>query len=62
MRADGMGYMLADREDARMVSDPLTDALLWSDPASVDPSLKLVAEIAAPTKNYPYARIWKITR
>jgi hypothetical protein len=54
--------MLVDRDDARMVSDPLTDALLWSDPDSVDPSFKLVAEVKTPTKDYPYARIWKITR
>ena len=62
IRADGMGYMMADREDARRVSDPLTDALLWNIPSAVDPSFKLVAEIPAPSKDYPYARIWKIER
>jgi hypothetical protein len=62
IRADDMGYMMADREDARRISDPLTDALLWNNPSTVDPSFKLVAEIPAPSKDYPYARIWKIER
>jgi hypothetical protein len=62
MRANGSGYMIVDREDARHVSDRLTDALLWSEPTSVDPSFELVAEIPAPTKDYPYARIWKVKR
>jgi hypothetical protein len=59
---DGSHYMLVDKQDARMVTDPLTDALLWSDPSTVPAPFKLVAEIPAPTKDYPYARIWKIVR
>jgi hypothetical protein len=60
--ADGSNYMIVDKEDAALVSDPLTDALLWSDPASVPASFELITEIAAPGKDYPYARLWKINR
>ena len=60
IRADGSGYMIVDREDAEVVSDPLTDALLWSDADDVPTGFELVAEIPIPAHDYPYARIWKV--
>lgn len=59
---DGSHYMLVDREDAMRVSDPLTDALLWSPPSEAPEGFTLIAEIPAPAKDYDYARIWKIER
>lgn len=59
IRSDGtIGLMPA--KDARLVSDPLTDALLWSDPATVDDRYTLVSETMVPGGEYPYARIWKM--
>lgn len=59
---DGSHYMMVDRYDAERVSDPLTDALLWGEPAAAPASFALITEIAAPGKDYPYARLWKINR
>ena len=49
-------------DEARRVSDPLTDSLLWSDPSSVPDGFQLVAEVPVPGAGYPYARIWKVVR
>jgi len=49
-------------DQAPVVSDTLTDALLWGDPALVPPSFKLLKEVKVPGGAYQYARIWKIDR
>ena len=59
-RPDGAGYMMVDKEDAKVVSDPLSDALLWSDPDSAPSNFQMITEIEAPGRDYPYARLWKI--
>jgi hypothetical protein len=50
------------RTEATRVSDPLSDALLWGDPATVPKGLTLVSEIQVPGRSYPFARIWKIDK
>lgn len=59
VRADG-SVGLVSFDEAPRVSDPLTDALLWSDPAKVPSRFKLIEEIKVPGGAYQYARIWKI--
>jgi hypothetical protein len=61
VRADG-SVDLVPREEATVVSDRLSDALLWSDPADVPPGFRLLQEIRVPGGAYQYARIWKIER
>lgn len=60
-QVSGGHFELVDEEDARSISDPLTDALLWGDVKDVPAEFELIAEIMTPTQDYPYARIWKIT-
>jgi hypothetical protein len=59
MRPDG-SIGLVSIDEAPRVSDPLTDALLWGDPAKVPGQFKMVQEIKVPGGAYQYARIWKI--
>jgi hypothetical protein len=59
VRSDG-SVGLVSVDEAPRVSDPLTDALLWSDPAKVPSRFKLIEEIKVPGGAYQYARIWKI--
>ena len=60
--SDGSHYMIVEEDDAKLVSDPLSDSLLWGDPALVPASFELIAEIPAPGKDYAYAKLWKIHR
>jgi len=59
IKSDG-SIDLVPAHEALKVSDPLTDALLWGDPARVPSRFKLVQEIKVPGGAYQYARIWKI--
>jgi hypothetical protein len=59
VREDG-SVGLVPYDEAPRISDPLTDALLWSDPAKVPSRFKLVEEIKVPGGAYQYARIWRI--
>jgi len=61
VREDG-SVDIVPREEAAFVSDRLTDALLWSDPADVPAGFRLVQEIKVPGGAYQYARVWKIER
>ena len=59
IKSDGSIDLVRPSEAPR-VSDPLTDALLWGDPARVPSRFKLVQEVKVPGGAYQYARIWKI--
>jgi hypothetical protein len=61
VRADGSVGVVPPQE-ATVVSDPLSDALLWGDPAAVPPELRLIGEVKVPGGAYQYARLWKVDR
>ena len=61
IRADG-SVGIVPPEDAALVSDPLSDALLWGDPAAVPPELRLISEVKVPGGAYQYARLWKVDK
>ena len=61
VRADG-SVGVVPPEEAALVSDPLSNALLWGDPAAVPPELRLVSEVKVPGGAYQYARLWKVDR
>jgi hypothetical protein len=61
IREDG-SIGLVPPEEATIVSDTLTDRLLWGDPAAVPPEFQMVTEVKVPGGAYQYARLWKVER
>jgi hypothetical protein len=61
VRADGT-LAIVPREEASVVTDPLSDGLLWGDLDRVPKEFTLLAEIPVPGEQYPYARLWKLER
>jgi hypothetical protein len=61
IREDG-SIGLVPPEEATIVSDTLTDHLLWGDPARVPPEFHMVTEVKVPGGAYQYARLWKVQR
>jgi len=61
IREDG-SIGLVPPEEATIVSDTLTDHLLWGDVVRVPPEFQMIAEVKVPGGSYQYARIWKIKR
>jgi hypothetical protein len=60
-RADGTYDSLPDNE-ANMVTDRLSDGLLWAEVDKVPIGFQLIDEIKVPGRNYAFARVWKISQ
>jgi hypothetical protein len=61
VRQDGT-LTIVPQEEANVVTDPLSDGLLWGDLDRVPKEFTLLAEIPVPGEQYPYARLWKLER
>lgn len=61
LKSDG-SIGLVPAGEANIVSDRLTDALLWGDVATVPGQFRLLHETKVPGGGYQYSRLWKIER
>jgi len=59
MKEDGDMALVPPKERA-VVSDRLSDSLLWADSSAAPEGFDLISEVRVPGGAYPYARIWKI--
>ena len=55
------GTQFVSRDDARVITSPLDDALLWGDPADLPPEFELIGELPGPL-DYPLVRVYRINR